>query len=136
MALFGLWPQPVPLAAAGRIYLLDQLRLRDLAVLEPACAGGPVSLWQALAAARAFDDDDERGRALGDLLIRAGALPGFGDAALREALAGPIGRWEVLRASLRTYQPEMDTEAMLALALALGPDQWELVEAVAWAADP
>ena len=130
------WPPPVPLAAGERFVWLQQMRVRDLAVLEAAAGGGATPFYRELAVAQGLEDATERGRALGRLLLRAGRLPAFGDAAVGAWLDSPPGRLEVLRLALAEYQPGLTIEGVLDVAEALDAPGWHLVELTAWAWNP
>jgi len=128
--LSDVFPRPVRLTLAGRVYRVCQLRLRDLAYLEQFCrGGGPGSEWLPLLRAEALLDTAARHAALRAAYHAAEADVDLSDIHTAEGLT--LVLWLALRRGQRFSRAEA-----VSVAAKLTMADWRIVCRVAWWLDP
>lgn len=126
-------PRPVRLALAGRVRLVSQFTLADLAAFERFAAG---DFWGDLARAEAEPDLAARHAALRKLYDRAERPAAFGTARVSRAIQSPEGQAYSLWRSLRRRDRRLARKEVLSIAAGMTPPEWNAFDRVAWAVDP
>lgn len=133
----AVFPRPASVTLAGRPFLVDELRVGDVAELQAWLdrSHDPLAAVRPLFGA-AWVDPADRGKFDAAVDLVDEGPPAWGDARAAELLATPMGLFMFLSVVLKRHQPTLTATELVDLMGAMGPGEYSSLGEAVHRVDP